>query len=97
MRQTSVLKWVRSHSYENGFFILMKVKLTFIRKWEFSEHGNGIFLKRVCVFHSQESLGTSLIETFNPDSIYPPSDVVYQINNQFNTPEERLNVDKQYV
>ena len=88
MRQTSVLKWVRSHSYENGFFI---------RKWEFSEHGNGIFLKRVCVFHSQDSLGTSLIETFNPDSIYPPSDVVYQINTQFHTPEERLNVDKQYV
>ena len=88
MRQTSVLKWVRSHSYEHGFFS---------RKWEFSEHGNGIFLKRVCVFPSQDSLGTSLIETFNPDSIYPPSDVVYQINNQFNTPEERLNVDKQYV
>lgn len=36
------------------------------------------------------------IENFNPDSIYPPSDVVYQINAQFNTPEERLNVDKQY-
>ena len=51
----------------------------------------------VFLFFTRKIPWVSLIETFNPDSIYPPSDVVYQINTQFNTPEERLNVDKQYV